>query len=123
MSTASNNDITSVMALTASVSSQAVTCPFQLNPYGRGVKLFVTATQASAGSFTVTLQGLFNGAVYTILASAAISATGTTVLTVYPGLTAVANATANDVLPRQWQVTITPTAFTGVLNIGACVIV
>jgi len=33
-----------------------------------------------------------------------LNSTGTTVLTVYPGLTAAANVTVNDVLPRTWRV-------------------
>ena len=44
---------------------------------------------------------------YTILTGAAITATGTTVLKVYPGIAVQANATASDVLPQTWRVTMT----------------
>ena len=67
---------------------------------GIGALLFINVT-AVTGSLTVTLQGKdeASGTYYTILASAAIAATGMTVLRVYPGLTAAANATVNDVTP------------------------
>lgn len=123
MSTASNNDASSVLTASGVTLGTPLVSPLQVNPYGRGVKVFVTCSVFVAGSFTVTVQGVMNGIAYTALVSAAIVAAGTTVLTVYPGIAAVANVSANDPLPRQWQVTITPTAFTGVANIGACVIV
>jgi hypothetical protein len=66
---------------------------------------------------------LINGVAYTILTSAALSAAAVTILTVYPGLTAVTNVTATDVLPANWLVTITPTSLVGVVNVGACVII
>lgn len=46
------------------------------------------------------------GQYYTILASAAITGTGTTVLRVYPGLTAASNLVANDILPSTWRVNL-----------------
>ena len=57
----------------------------------------VTATPA----VTVTISGVDpnSDAIYTILASTAIATVSTTVLRVYPGLTASANATVSDVLP------------------------
>ena len=119
----SNNDLTAILSVSGTTLGSAVSSPVQLNAYGKGVKLVINTIAATAGSFTVTIQGIFNQTAYTALVSAAISATGVTVLTVYPGLTASANVAANDVLPRQWQVTVTPTGFTGQLSIGACVIV
>ena len=52
-------------------------------------------------------KDLISGKYYTVLASAAITGTGTTVLKVYPGITASANASASDILPRTWRVTAT----------------
>ena len=123
MSVRTNTDITSVLAISGTTLGTPITSPVQSNGYGRGVKVSVQTTAASAGSFTVTVQGLINGIAITLLTSAAISTTGQITLTVYPGLTASANVIANDILPRQWQVTVTPTGFTGVVNIGASVIV
>ena len=80
------------------------------NMNGRGVKVVIDVTAASATpSVVFTIQGkdTVSGKYYTILASSAITGTGTTVLTVYPGLTASANAVANDILPRDWRVIAT----------------
>lgn len=118
-----NLDIPSVLAVSLTTSSTAVNSGFQSNASGRGIKVFVQTTVASAGSFIVTIQGIFNGVAYTALASAAISTVTNNVYTVYPGLPATANVSANDFLPRQWQITLTPTSFTGVVNIGACLLV
>lgn len=72
---------------------------------GRGVAchLVIDITGYTAGSLTVTIQGVDpeSGKKYTILASAALAAAATTVLKVGPGLTASANAVANDFLPKQ----------------------
>ncbi|NWJ94570.1 MAG: hypothetical protein HXX20_02210 [Chloroflexi bacterium] len=45
-----------------------------------------------------------SGKYFDMLASAALSSTGTTVLTLYPALTPSANAIASDVLPRTFRV-------------------
>lgn len=73
----------------------------------RGLHLIIDATAtADTPSVVFTIQGYspLGDDYYTILASAAITATGTTVLRVYPGLTAAANTVANDVLPELWRV-------------------
>jgi hypothetical protein len=72
---------------------------------GLHVVVDVTALGASA-TLTVTIQGKdpASGKYYTLLASAAIASTGTTVLKVYPGLTAASNLTANDILPMNWRI-------------------
>ncbi len=43
---------------------------------------------------------------YTLLASAAVTATGTSVLKIYPGLTPIANAVASDFLPSTWRIRV-----------------
>lgn len=67
--------------------------------YGRLV-IDVTAV-ADTPSVVVTIKAVekVSGKESTVLASAAITGTGTTVLKVGPGLTAGANAVANDVMP------------------------
>ena len=68
----------------------------------RGLHLIIDCTAASdTPSVVFTIQGVdrVSAKVYTILASAAITGTGTTILRVGPGLTASANVVANDVLP------------------------
>lgn len=76
----------------------------------RGGHFIIDVTAVvSSPSVTFTIQGYdtASGKTYTVLASAAITGTGTTVLKVYPGLTASANAVANDVLPRVWRIVAT----------------
>jgi hypothetical protein len=76
----------------------------------RGLHLVIDVTAVTATpSVTFTIQGgdPVSGKFYTILASAAITGTGTTVLKVYPGLTAAANSVASDVLPGRWRVIAT----------------
>lgn len=73
----------------------------------RGLHLVIDATAASdTPSVVFTIQGYsaLGDDYYTILASAAITGTGTTVLRVFPGATAAANTVANDVLPELWRV-------------------
>lgn len=74
------------------------------------VVIDVTAIAASPG-ITVTIQGYspVGDDYYTILAGLEITGTGTTVMRVYPGLTASNNVTANDVLPPQWRVNVVHT--------------
>ena len=74
--------------------------------HARGLLLFIDITAVGGTpTLTVTLQGKSpTGVYYTILASAALSATGLTVLKVYPALTAAANAAANDVIPEVYRV-------------------
>ena len=77
------------------------------NPYGRGAVLVIDVTSVTSTPsvvFTVKGKSALGTDYYTILASAAITGTGQTVLRIYPGLTASANAVASDVLPRTWRV-------------------
>jgi hypothetical protein len=92
-----------VQTLTAQAAGTVVSNTIDMQQ-SKGCILFINVTSIT-GSLTVTLQGVGpTGTAYTILASAAISATGQTVLKVYPGLTASANAVANDVTPITGQI-------------------
>ena len=46
------------------------------------------------------------GTYYTLLVSAALAATGFTVLKIFPGSTVTANLAANDTLPHEWRVAV-----------------
>jgi hypothetical protein len=72
---------------------------------GLHVIIDVTAITATP-SVVFTIQGYspLGDDYYTLLASAAITATGQTVLRVFPGATAAANTVANDRLPGLWRV-------------------
>jgi hypothetical protein len=77
----------------------------------RGLVLVIDVTALTAtGTLTVKVEGVdpISAKAYTLLQSVSITATGTTVLRIYPGLTAAANTVASDVLPAVWQVTATP---------------
>jgi hypothetical protein len=87
-----------VQTLTAQAAGTVVSPTIDMQQ-SKGCLIFINVTSVT-GSLTVTLQGVGpTGAAYTILASAAISATGQTVLRVYPGIAASANVSANDVTP------------------------
>lgn len=91
----------------SAASAGTVNSPVFPTHQGLGLLIFINVTSVT-GSITVTLKGLIDEAgtnSYSILASAAIAAPGLTVLRVYPGLTAAANATANDVVPGYCQIT------------------
>ena len=54
--------------------------------------------------FTIQGRDPASGDFYTILASAAITGTGTTILRVFPGSTVTANVSANDTLPKRCRI-------------------
>ena len=75
-----------------------------------GGLFIINVTAASATpSVVFTIKGVcpISSATYDILASAAITGTGTTVLRVHPSLTAAANTIAKDILPSALLVTAT----------------
>lgn len=81
----------------------------------------VTAVTGSASlTFTVKAKDVLSGVYTTILASAAVIATGTTELLIGPGLLAAANAVANAPLPRTFRVEVAVgTADSATYSIGA----
>lgn len=101
-----NSDTAALITHTAA--SAGVNGADQTNASGRSINLVIdiTAITGTSPTLTVTLQGkdAASGKYYTILASAALTAVGTTVLTVFPGATAAANVAANAILPRTWRV-------------------
>lgn len=106
MPAVTNKEITLLASAARTVS---VDTADQDNQYWRGVIITIDVTAAAVTpSVVFTIQGKSKlGTDYsTILASAAITGVGVTVLKVYPGLVAAVNASANDVLPRVWRVSI-----------------
>lgn len=94
--------------VTHTAASVGVNSADQGNRRARGVKVVIdiTALTGTSPTLTVTLQGKdpVSGKYYTILASAALAAVATTVLTVYPAAAVAANVSANDELPASWRV-------------------
>jgi hypothetical protein len=79
----------------------------QFNPNSKGLHLIVNVTSFTSGSYTPHIQGedpANPGVYYDILVGAAITATGTTVLKVYPGIGTLANGATSDLLPLTWRV-------------------
>lgn len=83
----------------------------QQNPTCRGLVVVIDVTAFTGTSITVTLQSKdpVSGKYSTILVSAALAATGTTVLTVYPGVTVAANVAVSTVVPNIWRAISTGT--------------
>lgn len=88
----------------------------QTNYTSRGVQVGVNLTITTC-SVVVNIQGqdAASSAWYTILASAAISSTSFTNLTVYPGAAATTNVSSPQPLPKTWRV---QTVLTG----GSCAV-
>lgn len=89
-------------ARTASVNSSDLT-----NYNAKGVTVVIDVTAASATPsvvFTIVGKCTLSGKYIAILASAAITGTGTTRLVVYPGSTVAANLVSDLPLPRVWRV-------------------
>jgi hypothetical protein len=106
---AANRDLTTSDLVSGVGATASQNSADQTNTDARGVKVFVNVSNAGTGSITATVQAKdpASGTYTTLLASAAIVANGITVLTVYPGLPATTNVSANDILPRQWRVAVT----------------
>lgn len=82
----------------------------QRNSRHRGVRVHINVTAiADSPSVVFTVQGKdkLTGDYYTLLASAAVTATGDTFLVVYPGIAAAANAAVSQPLPPTWRVLCT----------------
>ena len=81
---------------------------------GATVVIDITAISGTTPTATFTVEGRdeVSGKYYTILASAALNAVATTVLRIYPGLTAAANVTASSLIPKTFRVTCTITGTT-----------
>ena len=88
----------------------------------RGVRLTldITAVTGTTPSMTIKLQAKdpLSGKYVNIpgAAFAAKTATGTSQLTIYPGIAAAANVSVNDALPRDWRAVATITGTTPVFT-------
>lgn len=97
-----------VLASAARTSTQ--TGSDQTNITGKGIMVVCDVTAiVSAPSITVDIQvkDAVSSKYISLLISAAIVATGTTRLRVYPGFLAATNTVANDLLSRTWRIVVT----------------
>lgn len=114
----------SVLAIQGTAQAAAVNGPV-LDNFGRCgavVVIDITAiTAAPSAVFTLVGNDPITGKQYTILASAALTSVGTTVLRVLPSGIASANAVANDWMPYQWAVNLTSlSGGTITFKVGVC---
>ena len=105
-----NHDKSALLTLTAQ-GSGAVDGQDQNNINCRGVQvgIDITAIAGTSPTLTVKIQGkdAASGKYYDLLTSSALTATGFTLLTLYPGAPSTANVSAPQVLPATWRVIAT----------------
>ena len=99
-------EIVTLNAATANTNSATM-----VNGSFRGVTVFVNLTALTGTSPTVTVAleayDKVSGNFVTLLESAALAATGMSMLQLYPGIAVTANESANAVLPNQWRISVT----------------
>lgn len=78
----------------------------QTNSGWRGIHLIINVSAYTSGTYTPHVQAKdpVSGTYYDILVGSAISATGITILKIYPGMATISNGAAADFLPRIWRV-------------------
>jgi len=92
----------------------------------RGVTLILNVTAFTSGQYILNVQAPIPATptvFYTILASTAVATTVgmPLIFTVYPGITASNNVTANAILPRSWRVNLAGTSTPSMtFSIDAC---
>lgn len=73
-----------------------------------GLRLVADFTAVGTLSAVLKIQGKdpLSGKYFDILTSAALTAIGTNVFTVFPGIAPIANVSVSDILPRIWRVNL-----------------
>lgn len=81
----------------------------QLNYNHRSCIIVFQTTTIGSGNLTLSIQGIepVSNYTWTILAGTAVSSNTTNLYKISPNLANSANAVAQDLLPRSWQVTVT----------------
>lgn len=118
-----NLDNITILASGARTTTQTSTD--QTNYNHKGVIVVLDVTVPGTGSITLEIDAKdpVSGKYYAVLTGAAVTTLSTNIYRVYPGLTASANATANDILPRTWRIKVTANnANTITYSVGAMLI-
>lgn len=121
-----NTDVGKVVNITAAGLGTVTTNDLQnVNATGLTVVVDITAITGTSPTLTVTIQGkdVASGKYYTILAGAALTATGTTVMRIYPGITQTNTATlASFTIPEWYRISYTIGGTTPAVTatIGVC---
>jgi hypothetical protein len=102
-------NLDNIVAVASAAYTTTQTQADQKNYNHRGIVVVLDVTVPGTGSITLEIDAKdpVSGKYYTVLTGVAVTTLSTTVYRVYPGLTAVANATASDILPRTWRVKVT----------------
>ena len=100
---------TGVTLLPSAARTTTQTSADLVNSNAKFVHVILDMTVVGTGSVTVTINGKdpASGKYYLLLAGAAVTTNVTNVYKVGPGLTAAANAAANDFVPAIFQIVVT----------------
>jgi hypothetical protein len=118
------NEEYNVIVATGATTTQ--TSPDITNVDGKGIKVWLDTTVIGTGSVTLTINGKdpASGKYTLLLSGAAVTTNTTNTYTVYPGATVTANVSANDVLPKTFQIKVTANnANAATYTVGAAVLV
>lgn len=88
---------------------------------GAIVTLYVETIPSGTLSLSILGYDRLSNQIYNFLDSSFISASGTTSLTVYPGIAATSNVSKNSALPYDWKIQVvhTPSDLTAKYSVGA----
>lgn len=101
------NLISTIAASAARTST--LTVADQTNYNGAMLHAVIVVTVMASGGLTPVINGKGNlGTYYALLTGAKIVGAGTTVLKIGPGFATAVNASAADMLPRTWNMVVTP---------------
>jgi hypothetical protein len=101
-------NLDNITLINAANVSTTQTSADQTNFNGRGVKVWLNITTFGAAlTLAIQYKDPVSGQYIAALSSAAIAANTFTQYTIYPGITAAANVSLSDVLPRTWRVQVT----------------
>lgn len=118
-------NLDNIVVLASAARTTTQTQADQTNYNHRGIIVVLDMTVVGTGSVTLEIDAKdpVSGKYYAVLTGAAVTTNSTNIYRVYPGLTAAANATANDVLPRTWRVKVTANnANSATYSVGAMLI-
>jgi hypothetical protein len=118
-------NLDNIVVLSSAARTTTQTQSDQTNYNHRGIIAVLDMTTVGTGSVTLEIDAKdpVSGKYYAVLTGAAVTTNSTNIYRVYPGLTAAANATANDVLPRTWRIKVTANnANSATYSVGAMLI-
>jgi hypothetical protein len=102
-----NQDTTTPLITLTAAGAGTTNSADQFNGFGKGLQLGVNISAKSGTiSLVVNVQGkdASSGVYYNLCSTAALTGTGFTQMTVYPGTTAATNTDCNVPLPATWRV-------------------